>query len=246
MALTRAGRNHFHSELRFLQYLPHSLPPPRQCPFPQHCTGSLSCCLATRCQGLDLQPSAGSPLAMQRCPRLLCAVPLPPESLLSHPGTEGSVCLCRDPPASRPARELGLTPDQPSPAVFLPGSRKWLTRLARNAEALQRRDEKVAANGTREGKPEERSTQYAVLAIVPVFCVMGLLGILFCNLLMKKGYHCTAQKEVDEEGAKSERNGEDGAWLGQGGGCLRGRGKALAWAPFQCPAPELLHGEGSA
>ncbi|KAJ6634359.1 hypothetical protein lerEdw1_014062, partial [Lerista edwardsae] len=86
-------------------------------------------------------------------------------------------------------------------------SRKWLTRLARNAEALQRRDEKVAANGTREGKPEERSTQYAVLAIVPVFCVMGLLGILFCNLLMKKGYHCTAQKDVDEEGAKSERNG---------------------------------------
>ncbi|XP_066477894.1 tumor necrosis factor receptor superfamily member 19L [Tiliqua scincoides] len=91
-----------------------------------------------------------------------------------------------------------------------PGSRKWLTRLARNAEALQRRDEKVAANGTREGKPEESTTQYAVLAIVPVFCVMGLLGILFCNLLMKKGYHCTAQK--DEEGAKSERNGSGSAY----------------------------------
>lgn len=76
---------------------------------------------------------------------------------------------------------------------------------------MQRRDEKVAANGTRDGKPEESTTQYAVLAIVPVFCVMGLLGILFCNLLMKKGYHCTAQK--DEEGAKSERNGEDRIYL---------------------------------
>ncbi|XP_061485059.1 tumor necrosis factor receptor superfamily member 19L isoform X2 [Rhineura floridana] len=91
------------------------------------------------------------------------------------------------------------------------GSRKWLTRLARNAEALQRRDDKMAGNGTRDGKPEENATQYAVLAIVPVFCVMGLLGILFCNLLMKKGYHCTAQKDTDEEGGKSERNGNSSA-----------------------------------
>ncbi|XP_060119953.1 tumor necrosis factor receptor superfamily member 19L [Heteronotia binoei] len=89
------------------------------------------------------------------------------------------------------------------------GSRKWPTRLARNAEASHRRDDKPTLNGTREGKPEENATQYAVLAIVPVFCVMGLLGILFCNLLMKKGYHCTAQK--DEEGGKAERNGNSSA-----------------------------------
>uniref|UniRef100_A0A8D0BH14 RELT TNF receptor n=1 Tax=Salvator merianae TaxID=96440 RepID=A0A8D0BH14_SALMN len=88
-----------------------------------------------------------------------------------------------------------------------PGARKWPTRLARNAEALQRRDDRMAPNGTREGKAEENATQYAVLAIVPVFCVMGLLGILFCNLLMKKGYHCTAQKDSDEEATKSDRNG---------------------------------------
>ncbi|XP_063160824.1 tumor necrosis factor receptor superfamily member 19L [Candoia aspera] len=87
------------------------------------------------------------------------------------------------------------------------GSRKWPTRLARNAEALPRWGEKMAVNGTREGKPEESATQYAVLAIVPVFCIMGLLGILFCNLLMKKGYHCMAQKDTDEEAAKSERTG---------------------------------------
>ncbi|XP_062983341.1 tumor necrosis factor receptor superfamily member 19L [Elgaria multicarinata webbii] len=93
-----------------------------------------------------------------------------------------------------------------------PGSRKWRTRLARNAEALQRRDDKTAGNGTHDGKAEEKATQYAVLAIVPVFCVMGLLGILFCNLLMKKGYHCTAHKDADEEGAKSERNGNASAY----------------------------------
>uniref|UniRef100_A0A670Z6R7 Tumor necrosis factor receptor superfamily member 19L n=1 Tax=Pseudonaja textilis TaxID=8673 RepID=A0A670Z6R7_PSETE len=61
--------------------------------------------------------------------------------------------------------------------------------------------------------PDESATQYAVLAIVPVFCIMGLLGILFCNLLMKKGYHCMAQKETDEEAAKSDRTGEGRGYL---------------------------------
>ncbi|GAB1292396.1 Tumor necrosis factor receptor superfamily member 19L [Apodemus speciosus] len=51
-------------------------------------------------------------------------------------------------------------------------------------------------NSTRAGGPEETAAQYAVIAIVPVFCLMGLLGILVCNLLKRKGYHCTAQKEV--------------------------------------------------
>uniref|UniRef100_A0A669R108 RELT TNF receptor n=1 Tax=Phasianus colchicus TaxID=9054 RepID=A0A669R108_PHACC len=49
---------------------------------------------------------------------------------------------------------------------------------------------------TWEVQPEEAAAaQSAVLAIVPVFCAMGLLGILVCNLLKKKGYHCTAHKE---------------------------------------------------
>ncbi|XP_044306110.1 tumor necrosis factor receptor superfamily member 19L [Varanus komodoensis] len=100
----------------------------------------------------------------------------------------------------------------PSSTPGCPGPRRWPARLARNAEALQRRDSKMAANGTHDGKPEEKATQYAVLAIVPVFCVMGLLGILFCNLLMKKGYHCTAQKDADEEAAKGERSGSSPAF----------------------------------
>ncbi|ETE58201.1 Tumor necrosis factor receptor superfamily member 19L, partial [Ophiophagus hannah] len=86
-----------------------------------------------------------------------------------------------------------------------PGSGKRPARLTRNAEAHPRHGEKLALNGTRDGKPDESATQYAVLAIVPVFCIMGLLGILFCNLLMKKGYHCMAQKETDEEATKSDR-----------------------------------------
>ncbi|XP_013913861.1 PREDICTED: uncharacterized protein LOC106542609 [Thamnophis sirtalis] len=85
------------------------------------------------------------------------------------------------------------------------GSRKRAARLTRNAEASPRHRDKLVLNGTRDGKPDESATQYAVLAIVPVFCIMGLLGILFCNLLMKKGYRCTAQKEADEEATKLDR-----------------------------------------
>ncbi|XP_077618373.1 tumor necrosis factor receptor superfamily member 19L isoform X2 [Crocuta crocuta] len=57
-------------------------------------------------------------------------------------------------------------------------------------------DTRQPGNGTRAGGPEETAAQYAVIAIVPVFCLMGLLGILVCNLLKRKGYHCTAHKEV--------------------------------------------------
>ncbi|XP_019386075.1 PREDICTED: tumor necrosis factor receptor superfamily member 19L isoform X1 [Crocodylus porosus] len=92
-----------------------------------------------------------------------------------------------------------------------PGSRVGLTRLVRHVDPLQRPDKK-ASNGTQGGKPEESATQYAVLAIVPVFCVMGLLGILVCNLLKKKGYHCTAHKEMDEEAMKAERSGSSSTY----------------------------------
>lgn len=60
-------------------------------------------------------------------------------------------------------------------------------------------------NGTRvtllgEEEEEAAAAQAAVLTIVPVFCAMGLLGILVCNLLKKKGYHCTASKEPQPGG----------------------------------------------
>ncbi|KFV69178.1 Tumor necrosis factor receptor superfamily member 19L, partial [Dryobates pubescens] len=47
---------------------------------------------------------------------------------------------------------------------------------------------------------EAAEAQAAVLTIVPVFCAMGLLGILVCNLLKKKGYYCTATKDPQPGG----------------------------------------------
>lgn len=64
-------------------------------------------------------------------------------------------------------------------------------------------------NGTVVRSPEEKTAEYAVFALVPVFCVMGLLGILICNILKKKGYRCTADKEGgDEEAATPQKEGE--------------------------------------
>uniref|UniRef100_A0A8C7ZF63 RELT TNF receptor n=1 Tax=Oryzias sinensis TaxID=183150 RepID=A0A8C7ZF63_9TELE len=63
-------------------------------------------------------------------------------------------------------------------------------------------------NATVVRSAEEKTTEYAVFALVPVFCVMGLLGILICNILKKKGYNCSAEKDrKDEEAASSEKEG---------------------------------------
>ncbi|XP_067154252.1 RELT-like protein 1 [Apteryx mantelli] len=51
--------------------------------------------------------------------------------------------------------------------------------------------------------------EYIAFALVPVFFIMGLLGILVCHVLKKKGYRCTTEAEqVEEEklGEKIEMN----------------------------------------
>lgn len=66
-----------------------------------------------------------------------------------------------------------------------------------------------AANSTVVRSAEEKTAEYAVFALVPVFCIMGLMGILICNILKKKGYNCTAEKEGgDEESATPQKEGE--------------------------------------
>ncbi|KAM6946002.1 tumor necrosis factor receptor superfamily member 19L, partial [Aplochiton taeniatus] len=66
------------------------------------------------------------------------------------------------------------------------------------------------SNGTSVRSADEKSAEYAVFALVPVFCVMGLLGILICNILKKKGYRCSADKEGgDEETATPQKEGQN-------------------------------------
>ncbi|XP_043974972.1 tumor necrosis factor receptor superfamily member 19L [Gambusia affinis] len=66
------------------------------------------------------------------------------------------------------------------------------------------------ANSTVVRSAEEKTAEYAVFALVPVFCIIGLLGILICNILKKKGYNCTAEKEGrDEETATPQKEGHN-------------------------------------
>lgn len=63
-------------------------------------------------------------------------------------------------------------------------------------------------NGTVVRTAEEKTAEYAVFALVPVFCIMGLLGILICNILKKKGYRCSTDKEGgDEETPTPQKEG---------------------------------------
>uniref|UniRef100_A0A0P6JM62 RELT-like protein 1 n=1 Tax=Heterocephalus glaber TaxID=10181 RepID=A0A0P6JM62_HETGA len=56
------------------------------------------------------------------------------------------------------------------------------------------------ANDTGNGHPE-----YIAYALVPVFFIMGLFGVLICHLLKKKGYRCTTEAEQDVEQEKVEK-----------------------------------------
>lgn len=91
--------------------------------------------------------------------------------------------------------ESGFNPNK-SPVRLIP----CLPAGRRRARSPEMPGRTPGTNGTRvtllgEEEEEAAAAQAAVLTIVPVFCAMGLLGILVCNLLKKRGYHCTASKE---------------------------------------------------
>ncbi|XP_030621091.1 tumor necrosis factor receptor superfamily member 19L [Chanos chanos] len=94
--------------------------------------------------------------------------------------------------------------------------RKPLKRLKRNVgKGSLRGPGAGVANATNVRSPEEKSTEYAVFALVPIFCVMGLLGIFICNILKKKGYRCTAEKEPGDEEAPAspQKEGNPGPYI---------------------------------
>ncbi|XP_036988401.2 RELT-like protein 1 [Artibeus jamaicensis] len=66
------------------------------------------------------------------------------------------------------------------------------------SRTLHSRTETTASptDNAKGGHPE-----YIAYALVPVFFIMGLFGVLICHLLKKKGYRCTteAEQEVEEE-----------------------------------------------
>ncbi|NXH91997.1 TR19L factor, partial [Edolisoma coerulescens] len=153
----------------------------RACPPGTFSLGDASCAAHTQCR-------AGNRV-------LVAAGTAASDSRFHSPGGEREPrrrCLpCAAAPRSTPGCPGGLVPCLPA------GHRR-----ARSPEMPGRAP---GTNGTRvtllgEEEEEAAAAQAAVLTIVPVFCAMGLLGILVCNLLKKKGYHCTASKEPQPGG----------------------------------------------
>ncbi|XP_076145131.1 RELT-like protein 1 isoform X1 [Alosa pseudoharengus] len=67
-------------------------------------------------------------------------------------------------------------------------------------------------SGITPGSPEDASTpaedsgsspEYVAFGLVPVFFLLGLLGVLICHALKKKGYRCTTEAE-DAQAAEDE------------------------------------------
>ncbi|XP_053485220.1 RELT-like protein 1 isoform X1 [Ictalurus furcatus] len=65
------------------------------------------------------------------------------------------------------------------------------------------------AGGTEHGSSTH--PEYIAFGLVPVFFLLGLLGMLICHILKKKGYRCTtdAEEPVEPEG-EEEKHLEDG------------------------------------
>uniref|UniRef100_A0A8U7MMQ1 Uncharacterized protein n=1 Tax=Corvus moneduloides TaxID=1196302 RepID=A0A8U7MMQ1_CORMO len=157
----------------------------RACPPGTFSLGDASCAAHTQCgAGNRILVAAGTAASDSRC-----------GACLPGPGGEreprGRCLPCAAAPRGTPGCPGGCSSRRCHPGAG-----------ARSPEMPGRA---LGINGTRvtllgEEEEEAAAAQAAVLTIVPVFCAMGLLGILVCNLLKKKGYHCTASKEPQPGG----------------------------------------------
>ncbi|XP_066537347.1 RELT-like protein 1 [Hoplias malabaricus] len=67
------------------------------------------------------------------------------------------------------------------------------------------------ANTTPRSDTDQKHPEYIAFVLVPVFFLLGLLGVLICHVLKRKGYRCTTNaEEEDELEAEEEKNLEDG------------------------------------
>lgn len=65
--------------------------------------------------------------------------------------------------------------------------------------------------GTADG---EAKPDYLAFVLVPVFFLLGLLGVVICHVLKRKGYRCTTEPQDGEEGRCVEE--EKDLELGEG------------------------------
>lgn len=54
-------------------------------------------------------------------------------------------------------------------------------------------------NTTASGDSTSKAPEYVAFVLVPIFFLLGLLGVLICHILKRKGYKCTTESEGDTE-----------------------------------------------
>ncbi|XP_027670702.2 tumor necrosis factor receptor superfamily member 19L [Falco rusticolus] len=151
----------------------------RACPPGTFSPGDVSCSAHTHCRARNrILLAPGTAVTDSRCGACLPGFYSPE----GEREPQGRCLPCATTPRSTPG---------------CPGHRR-----ARSPETL---DWPARTNGTQmtlmgEGEEEEAvAAQVTMLTIVLVFCTMGLLGILVCNVLKKTGY-CTASKDPQPDG----------------------------------------------
>ncbi|XP_029301464.1 tumor necrosis factor receptor superfamily member 19L [Cottoperca gobio] len=124
---------------------------------------------------------------------------------VATPGTAISDAICGD---CLPGFHSAATGEVPTQSLCVKTSLH--VRTVRTVGKGPSSGSGLPVNGTVVRSAEEKTAEYAVFALVPIFCVMGLLGILICNILKKKGYRCSADKEGgDEETATPLKEGNN-------------------------------------
>ncbi|XP_028321331.1 tumor necrosis factor receptor superfamily member 19L isoform X2 [Gouania willdenowi] len=121
---------------------------------------------------------------------------------IASPGTSTSDVVCGD-------CITGLKPAAPHVGNQTPCVKASHTRAVRTVRSGPASVAGGSANSSVLLNAEEKAGEYAVFALVPVFCVMGLLGILICNILKKKGYRCSEKEgggDVETPSPQKESN----------------------------------------
>ena len=83
----------------------------------------------------------------------------------------------------------------------------------------------TTVTGKGEGGRGGTNPDYTAFVLVPVFFLLGLLGVVICHILKSKGYRCTTEAEDEAEKANEEAERD----LELGGGKERGG----EWRQFQ-------------
>ncbi|KAM6140437.1 tumor necrosis factor receptor superfamily member 19L [Pterocles gutturalis] len=154
----------------------------RACPPGTFSPGAASCSAHTRCRARNrILVAPGTAVTDSRCGACLPGFYSPDGDMEPRGRCLPCVTAPRDTLGCHPGWRRPRSPETKGQPVGTNGT--WVTLMGEEEED----EEAVAA-------------QAAVLTIVPVFCTIGLLGILVCNLLKKKGYHCTAGKDPPPAG----------------------------------------------